>query len=271
MVDPVTRRSMIQEVVEREGFVRLADLSEELGVARVTVHRDLDTLARLGAVERVRGGARSVNGTGRVIRTDFNLRRAQMAEEKAAIARRAIQEVPDGATIFLDSSTTCLALAEEIEACGRQGLTIVTNSPAILFRFTATGCHLIALPGDVDQSLRAITGHWALEFLGGLTLETAFLSAGGMTLDAGLMTTQRSLAEMARVAAERSSRCVALIDSNKFDRTALIPMVALKNLDLIVTDDGVGQETVDRYAVSGVTVDVAGQEPTEATRGKESP
>jgi DeoR/GlpR family transcriptional regulator of sugar metabolism len=259
-VDPTTRRSLIQEAVDRDGFISLADLTDEVGVSRITVHRDLDYLAAIGAVERIRGGARTVNGPRQIIKTDFNLRRAQMAEAKAAIARRAVDEVKDGETIFLDSSTTALAFALELQEHELGGITLVTNSPAIGYQFQSPGVHLILVPGDVNQSLRAITGPWAIEFLRELHLSTAFVSAAAINATAGLMTTQKALAEMAKIIIARSDRRIALIDSSKFDGSALIQMAPLDSFDVVITDSGIDPDVLSRFHDAGVNVAVAGDE-----------
>ena len=256
-MDVTTRRSLIQEAVDREGFVKPADLSAELGVSRITVHRDLDFLSSIGAVERVRGGARSVDGSRHVIKTDFNLRRSQMAEAKAAIAVRAADEVRDGETIFVDSSTTALAFALELEHQERRGITLVTNSPAIAFQLHSSSIHLIVVPGDVDQSLRAIVGPWAIEFMMGLHLSTAFISAAGFKLGEGLMTTQKVLADMTRVIVDRSDRRVALIDSSKFDSSALIAMASADDIDVVITDAGLPTAMLEKYRKAGTRVEVA--------------
>src|SRR4051812_33518721 len=109
------RRAEIREMIDREGYVRLSELSQVFGVAPVTIHRDLDYLATNTDVERVRGGARSSVVGRHEIQSDYRLRRAQAPREKMAIAERAMREVADGSTIFLDSSTSCLALAKRLE------------------------------------------------------------------------------------------------------------------------------------------------------------
>lgn len=256
-VDVSSRRLAIQEAVERSGYVSLSDLTEQLRVSAVTIHRDLESMAAAGTIERVRGGARSSSGTRHEIRTDFNLRRLQAGEAKAAIAARALQEVHDGDTIFLDSSTTSLAFALALEQRGLQGLTVVTNSPAIIFQMHAAWAHVVVTPGDLDQSIRAIVGPWTVDFLQSVRLTTAFVSAGGLTTELGLMTTQRDLVGVIRAAFDRSSRHVALIDSSKFDTSALLPAASLSDVDLLITDSGAGEDVIDRYRASGWNIAIS--------------
>lgn len=51
------RRERILALLAERGTVRIDELSRELGVSTMTVHRDLDRLAAEGRVRKVRGGA----------------------------------------------------------------------------------------------------------------------------------------------------------------------------------------------------------------------
>ncbi|TFB55974.1 DeoR/GlpR family DNA-binding transcription regulator [Cryobacterium tagatosivorans] len=267
-MDTSLRRASIREVVDRDGYAKLNSLSELFGVAPVTIHRDLDYLVTEGVLERVRGGARSLSGLHHEIRTDFNLRRSQVIEQKRAIARRALDEIPDGATVFFDASTTVLELALELEQDASRSLTIVTNSPAIAFMLHAPYIRVIVTPGEVDQSLRAITGLWTAEFLGGLSLDTAFVSAAGLTVSGGLMTTQRELAEITKTVFARSERRIALVDSTKFDAPALLSMAPLGQLDLVITDAEMLSSVEKKYVDGGLPlVRAPGNAPS---RGRQS-
>lgn len=262
-LDADSRRASIQDAVARNGFVRLSDLSKELGVAPVTIHRDLDQLAAEGVVARVRGGARSMDGHRHEIHTEFNLRRKEQADAKAAIASRALAEVPDGAILFFDSSTTVLALALALEDASRRGVTVVTNSPGIAFQLHAPYVHVIVTPGELDQSLRAITGTWTVEFLAELEFTAAFVSAGGLLLESGLMTTRRDLADVTRAVFSKSARRIALIDSSKFNRPALMPMAGVGELDLVITDPGLEPDALATFRKAGLDVVIAGETAPE--------
>jgi DeoR family fructose operon transcriptional repressor len=245
--------------VERDGYVRLQDLSEEYGVAPVTIHRDLGFLEAAGALERVHGGARSISGDHHIIQTDYANRRTHAIAEKNAIALRALEEIPDGSTLFLDSSTTVLALAKHLEKEPGRGLTVVTNSPAIAFQLMAPLIHVILLPGEVNQSLRAVTGRWTVEFIEDLSFSVAFVSGAGITPEKGIMTTQRELGEVTKAVFARAERRIALIDSSKFGVSALVAMAPKDQIDLVITDDGLEAGMLDAYRAGGIDVVRAGE------------
>lgn len=264
MVPPALRRAQMLERIRREGGVSIAELADTHDVSSITVHRDLAELASEGLIERVHGGARAINGqgAGERIETAWDSRVAQRREAKAAMAARAARLVDDNATIFLDSSSTCLALARALEADPPQMITLVTNSPAIAFELSAESIHVIVTPGEVDPHMRLIGGRWAYEFLSQLNIDVAFISAAGATLEQGLTTSRRPLADVVNAARAVSSRCVALIDSSKFGRSSLLTMSRLDELDLLIVDSGLPAATVAEYRRAGVPIEVAGDIPT---------
>src|SRR3712207_7277889 len=96
----------------------------------------------------------------------------------------------EGSSIFIDASSTGLALARAIEVRPPADLTLVTNSPAIALGLTAPSIHVIVAPGELDQHMRVLTGRWTIDFLAQLTFAAAFVSPAGIALDQGLTTSR---------------------------------------------------------------------------------
>jgi DeoR/GlpR family transcriptional regulator of sugar metabolism len=257
-VPPALRRSQILERIRREGGVTVSQLALDHGVSAITVHRDLAELASEGLIERVHGGARSVNGEAdpHPIETAWDKRVRQAGEAKAEIARHAARLVED------DSSSTCLALANRLAEEPPGTITLVTNSPAIAFELTAESIHVIVTPGEVDPHMRLIAGRWTREFLSGLNVDIAFVSAAGITLEQGLTTSRRPLEDVVNAARAVARRTVALIDSTKFGRASLLTMIRPEELDLLVVDSGLPADVLERYRRAGVAIEQAGiQQP----------
>jgi DeoR family fructose operon transcriptional repressor len=139
-----------------------------------------------------------------------------------------------------------------------RALTLVTNSPAIALELHAPAIHVVVTPGEVDQTLKMIGGRWAAEFLAGLNMEVAFISAGGVTLEHGLTTTRRALADTLRAALASSGKGIGLIDSSKFGLAALLSIARPEELDAVVVDDGLSRELIDAYEAAGVNLVFAG-------------
>jgi DeoR family fructose operon transcriptional repressor len=255
------RRQQILERIQRDGGVSVADLARDLTVSSITVHRDLEQLSRDGLVERVHGGARARAAAGpatAIPPTGWEQRAAASRGAKAAIAMHAAREVRSGSTIFLDSSSSCLALARQLVVSeSAANLTLVTNSPAIAYELADERMLVIVTPGELDQHMRLLAGRWTTDFLSGLNFELAFVSCAGVTLDAGLTTSRRALADVINVASANAARTVGLIDSHKFGRASLLTIVRAQELDAIVTDEGLDDATAREFRAAGVALDIA--------------
>jgi len=254
------RRARILEHIRERGAATIADLARTHAISSMTAHRDLEQLASEGLLVRVRGGARALEAPA-PHPTAWEARIAQEPEAKAAIAAHAVRHVEDGATIFLDASSTAHALALAIMAAPPPALTLVTNSPFIAANIRADTVHLVVCPGELDQQTRAVTGRWTVEFIRRLNFDVAFVSAAGITLEAGLTTARRPIADVLNAARAQAGRTVGLVDATKFGRAALVTIAPAQELDELVTDASLPRHAREEYRGAAVPLVVAASAP----------
>ena len=260
---PALRRTRILERVRRNGGASVSELARELDVSPITVHRDLELLASEGLLERVHGGARALEtqpgpADGAVVTAWAH--RVQLARQaKERIAAHAALHVADGETVFLDASSTALALARQLMKSPPNELTLVTNSPAIAHEIVADSIHVVVTPGELDQHMRLLAGRWTVEFLAHLNFAVAFVSAAGVTLEQGLTTARRPVADVITAARGSARRVVALLDSSKFGRASLLTIMPADETDAIITDPELPADVVDSYRAAGIDLAVAGE------------
>jgi len=254
-----TRRARILDRIRRDGGVTIAELARSHAISNMTAHRDLEQLASEGLVERVRGGARALPGDGGrpAHPTAWGHRIDQAAEAKAAIAAEAATLVASGSTIFLDASSTALALASTLAAAPPFELTLVTNSPMIAGEIRADSIHVVVCPGELDQHTRTITGRWTVEFIRRLNFDTAFVSAAGISLDAGLTTSRSPIAEVLQAAADVAGRTIGMVDATKFGRASLVSVLPVGELDVLISDAGLEDDVAAAYRAAGVALSLA--------------
>jgi len=248
------------ERIQREGGLSVAQLARDYAVSAITVHRDLEQLASEGLVERVHGGARAVGPSPAqaaepAIATAWSQRVEQASAAKEAIAARAAELVMPGSTIFLDASSSALALARRLMEDPPNELTLVTSSPAIAFGLQAEPVHVVVAPGELDQHMRMLAGRWTVEFLAQLNFDVAFISSAGLTLEEGLTTSRRPLADVINAARAGAQRVVALIDATKFGRASLLTIMAADDPDLIITDPALPADVESDFLTAGVNLE----------------
>lgn len=252
-LDLAVRRETIKTLVLQDGFARIEDLTKLLGVSLMTVHRDLDALAQLGFLTKIRGGA-TANAQA-LLEARVPERVAAMQDEKSAIAAHAAKLLSPGLTVFLDDSTTTMAMVPHLIAAGP--ITVATNFLPVIGKLAGVaGIELIVLGGAYYGVPEACFGSRTVENIGQLHADLALMSTTGIT---GLSCFHRSeVAVMSRMAfLANASTTALLVDSAKFGRPATHLLCRLTAFDLVVTDADIDPEAEQLLRAEGVNLELA--------------
>lgn len=248
---PELRRAAIVEKVNAEGAVRTDELAESFGVSAMTVHRDLELLDRLGALRRVRGGARAV--TGEVTEADVAQRRRRNAATKRALAQAASELIESGGVLALDDSTTVEALGLFLHALNPA--CVITHSLAQMQALSASQPRmpLIGLGGRFVPATGSFLGSATVRQAEGLSADVAVVSTTSVRGDSLYHPDED--AALTKQALIQSGRTRILIcDSSKFGAAGLHFVARLDDFDDIVVEDGLPAWAADALAASGARV-----------------
>lgn len=141
-LSPDQRRARILHKLTENDRVIARDLAEEFGTSEDAIRRDLRDLAAAGQCKRIYGGALALSpAQGR-----FAERVDTYLAAKNALARAALPLIESGQTLFIDSGSTNLMLADILP--GDLALTVVTNSVSIATTlFRRPGISLVLIGG----------------------------------------------------------------------------------------------------------------------------
>ncbi len=236
---PEKRRSKILKLLSQKDVSSVDEFVEAFGVSRITVQRDITALSKQGLVEKVHGGVKLKRSDRRLFETLFARRLQREQEKKAEIARRAADYVQNHSTVFIDSSSTCYIFAQEVFRRQCTDLTVLTNSPAILFEsLKYSHVRLISTGGELQQNFNMFSGHWVVEFLENVNLDQAFISAAGISKSLKLTTSNAYLAEILKAVFHQSKSVNVLADSTKFFKSAMLNVAELAHCDRLISDAG---------------------------------
>lgn len=237
------RHEDILRILDLRERVSVNDLTERLGVSEVTVRKDLSLLEEHGHLVRTRGGARLAQDRARLEPIDRRL--VERAGAKAAIGRRAGGFVREGETIFIDSGSTCLALARAIR---EMELRVVTNSLDVLDELAdAASIVLHATGGSFRRDARSFIGPPAAETVRRFNLDRAFLGTSGISID-GVFSSQNTIeSEIKRAAIAQAMRTVVLTDASKIGQTAFSIFARPEDVHVVITN---GSEATVRLRAS---------------------
>jgi DeoR/GlpR family transcriptional regulator of sugar metabolism len=232
---------MIDYLKDRK-YCSVDELMTHFDVSPATIHRDISELAKDEIIRRVRGGVSLVQNPSSLEEMEapsssFAARMNVNVEKKVKIAEQAVQQIHDGDVIFLDSSTTTLSLARQIQKLSLSRLTIITNSVLILqeFHLFPSNFYLISIGGNFSCQLNSFLGKTAIENLKRLRIDKAFISGVGMTAE-GVFTYHEDHAEFLKEVLNASREHYLLLDSTKFNRTGLFEICTLSTVDYVYSD-----------------------------------
>ncbi|HET7838649.1 MAG TPA: DeoR/GlpR family DNA-binding transcription regulator [Rectinemataceae bacterium] len=228
------RLESILSLISRKRTVSVTELRERLGVSGVTVRKYLDILEGEGIIVRTHGGAMMAEDRSS-IRT-ISMREETRVEEKREIARAAKALVSEGDVIFLDSGTSCRALARELSGMSLQ---VITTSLDVMEELAPSPSISLFCPGgSLRREARAFIGPTAVEALRDLRIGTCFLGASGFSAEASFYTQNLVESQLKRQVLGVSRRRVVLADSAKLGLEAFSVFARPGSLDLLVTDSG---------------------------------
>ncbi|GAB3580165.1 DeoR/GlpR family DNA-binding transcription regulator [Amycolatopsis endophytica] len=229
------RQQRITDYVVGKGQASAAELADLTGVSVMTVHRDLDELARRGLLRKYRGGVSAQPST--VFESNSEYRLNAHVEAKAAIARQALTHVEPGMSILLDDSTTALALARLLPQV--TPLTVATNYlPAIEVLKNVEDLRLICLGGDYSPTHDSFLGMPCLEAVERLTVDATFVSTSAMNAEMTFHQEPEIVMVKRAMLASAGTR-VLLMDSSKMPRTALYRLQEVADYHRLIVDSDV--------------------------------
>jgi DeoR/GlpR family transcriptional regulator of sugar metabolism len=235
------RQHLIAEEIRRRGAMRVSELTELLGVSDMTIRRDLDVLAGSGLIEKVHGGATAR----RALSTDepgFEPKSRRQFGEKEAIAEAASELVEPGQAIALSAGTTTWRLAHCLADV--PDLTVVTNSMQVanVLHHQARPDLTVVLIGGVRTPSDALVGPIAVTALRSLHVDMLFMGVHGMAEDSGFTTPNLLEAETNKALIASAEQLVVVVDHTKWGVRGLSRFAQLSDAQVLVSDDGLGED-----------------------------
>jgi DeoR/GlpR family transcriptional regulator of sugar metabolism len=250
---PAERRARIVAALRDRPAVRVAMLSEVLGVSEITIRRDLMQLEQEGVLARTYGGAMRKSQSAEEL--DYEDNAITHAAEKDRIARAAAEMIEPHDTVFLGSGTTVVHmlrhLPPDLEA------RVVTHSLAVVAEARGSSVELIFLGGLYRPALGAVEGTWPLDMIQHFNADKAFLGADCLDARAGLTTPSIAAAsiELAMIRRTRGE-VVVLADSSKIGLIGAVVICPLDQIDVVLVDGGIDADDCERIRRAGPRCEV---------------
>ena len=248
------RRVKIMDTLEREGQVKVSDLSQTFGVSEVTIRNDLAQLEEKGLLVRTRGGGMKAQR----VAIDYQLheKAKRYLKEKQAIGKAAAGLIKDNDTIIIDSGTTTQELAKQLNHINN--LTVITNALNIAGQIVnEEDIKVIMLGGLLRHKSLSLIGPVAETSLKNYFCDKLFIGVDGIDSQYGITTPNIEEAHLNRQMIDISKEVIVLTDSSKFSRRSFAHIAGIDRIDTVVTDSNIPAEELKNLQNAGINVIIA--------------
>lgn len=251
------RTVQLLEMLQLHKRLDVRTVADNLNISDATVRRFFGQLEEEGKVIRVHGGVQLAQQLG--YDYSFRAQAAEREEQKLLIANHAAAFVHDNEHIFLDSGTTTLKLAEALSVKLQTGelenIVVLTNSVSHI-ETVARLCKVILVGGEIRPERLDVCGSVAEKTLTLFHLEKAFFGADAISTSGGFMTTDERTSTINEIVVKRSNKAFVLADSTKFNKTSFIRYAAFNEVDTVITDAEIQQDTLRAFREAGARIEV---------------
>jgi DeoR/GlpR family transcriptional regulator of sugar metabolism len=246
------RRNKIETAVQSQGKVDIDSLVQKLKVSPMTIRRDLMFLEKNERLIRTHGGA--VAAKGLTNETPYMNKENRHAGAKKSIALEAADLVPENSTIILDSGTTTLELARQLN--DRNDITVITNDIYIAAELTTSSVNVIVSGGELQPHVGAMFGSHTQELLRSVHVDLFFLGAHAVDPIYGVTAPTLEKAYIKRLMNQVAEKTWLIADASKFNQKVFARACSLQDLQGIVTDSSLDTKAEAEYHETIIRADV---------------
>ncbi|MGN1103454.1 MAG: DeoR/GlpR family DNA-binding transcription regulator [Candidatus Coproplasma sp.] len=225
------RQEQILSILKKKHSATVKNLAAELFVSDATIRRDLNEMQKLGLIERSHGGAVILEEADEV---SIFVRINENAKEKERAAFQALNVIPkDFKSVFLDSSSTVLALAQRLDLSHK---TVMTNNLQTAIALSRIDDINLLIPGgNIFSTGNSVVGSWTTSLLKDFSFDLMLCSCAAIK-DNCAYENSIEQREVKRTAFERSERRIIICDHSKLNKKATYMFQPLTAFDNVVFD-----------------------------------
>ena len=240
------RIDSIYEYLKAHRRASITELAQTLYTSESTIRRDLAEMQQKGLIARYHGGAMLRDGTDEL---SIFVRLERDADRKERTARLALGRLPAFDSVFIDNSTTCLALARMLDL---QNKMVVTNGLQLALQLSRKkDVHTVIPGGAVQFGASATAGSLTTRMMQMFAFDLMLMSCAAMN-ERGIYERSLETTQLKQIVMERSKHKVLIADASKLDTDAAYRIAGPEVLDEIITD--APDDKIDALRRSGVTV-----------------
>jgi DeoR family deoxyribose operon repressor len=252
MANPDERLKLEIALIEKNHFLTIKQLAQEVNASEMSIRRDLSKLEKMNMVKLVYGGVTPAkNSSGDDVKYSLESEQNKNTELKRSIVQRAIQFLEPNDVVFLDSGTTIQMFAEQIPK--GTPYTIITssfNTLEIIIKLPE--CTVISSGGVFSRKPLVFYDLESANFIRKYRANKAFIGATGYELELGLTCGYLEDAPLKQAMIGSSKYRILLADSTKFGKVSTCMFAKISDFSVVITDSGIPEEYAKQIRANNV-------------------
>lgn len=227
------REQRILQLLEQKKAVTVMELTKLLQTSESTIRRDLNSLAEMGKLNKVHGGATAIETFRQTIEENVEEKALKNIQEKIQIAQYAATLVQNDDFVFLDAGTTTAKMIDYLDPTSKA--VFITNGIVHVRKLTQKGIKAYLLGGELKLSTEAMIGAAATDSLKAYNFTKSFIGCNGIHEEYGFSTPDVAEAMIKKEAMNRCFMNCIVADSSKFGKISAVSFGRLSQA-CIITD-----------------------------------
>lgn len=240
------RQQLIKEILQKQQFASVRDLTEKLSSSEATIRRDIIKMSKKGEINKIRGGAECATPVPvrrSLASSVFEVDKNKFASTKKLIAKRAAELCSDGDAIIINGGSSTFMMGEFL---AKLQLNVLTNSFVLANYLSENSQSQISLPGgELYREQGIILSSYEKDTTENYHGSMMFMGTPGIG-KFGVMESDPLLIRSEQKLKKQTDKLVILADSSKIGKRSNFIFCPLSEVDVLITDSGADDELI-RY------------------------
>ena len=226
------RQMEILNYLNKKHFSTVKELAKIIWTSESSVRRDIKELEQKGYVNQIYGGvvlAEYANGV-----VPVKLRDSSNSAIKEKLAKEAAKHIFDGATIFMDGSSTVRRIIKYINNFTH--LKIITNNHRVFAECSNPQIQLYCTGGLFSNQNNIFVGSSAESYVNNINADILFFSSQAISNDDEISDVSEEETSLRKVMLSRAKKKIFLCDSSKLGLKKTFTLCSKDDIDIIICD-----------------------------------
>lgn len=226
------RQREILNYLKQKQFATVSELAKIVWSSESSVRRDVKALEQKGYVKQIYGGVVLPEYEHSVV--PISLRDPAHSAIKEDLARRAAEQLFDGATVLMDGSSTVRRIIKYIG--NFKNLKIITNNQRIFSTCDSAEVKLYCTGGLYIPQSHIFVGSVAESYVNSINADILFFSSQAISETGEISDSSEEETALRRAMLSRAKRKIFLCDSSKIGLARTFTLCTRDSVDMIICD-----------------------------------